>query len=470
MSTTGDSGRYPSRRMARLAEQSTTVPEDTIRTMPDQEEFAATTGQLGAQPVGPPQTPSQQFPSRRRTAQRPSAPGSEPLTDASYLAGVPSSDPAGVPGVPTPTNPGTPGSGEFPPATAVPSVVPGLPPRRSVQPPAMAAPRPPSEAVEESTALMNAADFDQPPVQAPVRRSIVQPQAQMPQAETETPLRDFKSVFEPIEGLETTPVTAAKKGGKPPRAKVGFVRGTIGVIGELLITAGTVLLLFVVWQLFITDLIADRDQDAMVNALDNSAGWVKPAKDGDGYVIGTKHTEAPSSEGLAPAEGEKYADLIVPRFGADYRKPIAQGTDKSTVLDVIGLGHYTDPKENSIQPGEVGNYSLAGHRVTYGKPLNKIAELQVNDKIIVETPSRYYVYKVYGSDVVDPPDVWTVAPDPQNPTVAQAKATRRLVTLTSCHPMFSARERFIVWGELEYWTPKSEGIAPDMAANANGGQ
>src|SRR5690606_2719917 len=90
-----------------------------------------------------------------------------------------------------------------------------------------------------------------------------------------------------------------------------------------------------------------------------------------------------------PADGEVFANMLIPRFGADYNVHIAGGTSRARTLDRVGIGLYAQ----SRMPGEVGNLSLAGHRTTWGKPFNRIAELRLNDAIVVETPVGWYTYR-----------------------------------------------------------------------------
>ncbi|MFP5347608.1 MAG: class E sortase, partial [Actinomycetes bacterium] len=158
-----------------------------------------------------------------------------------------------------------------------------------------------------------------------------------------------------------------------------------------------------------------------------------------------------------PGAGAAFAILHVPRFGADYQRPILQGTS----LDLLarGVGHYP----SSALPGEVGNFALAGHRVTYGRPFHDIAELRQGDQIIVETADAWYVYRMRSNLVVTPNRVDVVDPVPEEP---DAEPTERLLTMTACHPMYSARERFVVHAVLDHWQPKSAGPPAELAASA----
>jgi sortase A len=261
---------------------------------------------------------------------------------------------------------------------------------------------------------------------------------------------------------------------RPGRGHRGAV--AIGVLGELLITLGVLLGLFVVWQLWWTDVVADAEQAQVVEDL----GWAQTARsvadDADeGPTVEADEVEAPVAEPAGPVAGEPrrdpapvppeparattFATLQVPRWGDDYVRPISQGTSRRDVLDVLGIGHYP----GTAMPGAVGNFAVAGHRTTYGKPFHRIAELQVDDALVVQTQETWYVYKVTASSIVRPQDVEVIAPVPGDPA---ASPTQPMMTLTTCHPMYSARERFVVHAALDYWLPVAEGTPAELTAPA----
>ena len=156
-----------------------------------------------------------------------------------------------------------------------------------------------------------------------------------------------------------------------------------------------------------------------------------------------------------------FAVLRVPRWGSDYLRPISQGTSKAEVLDVLGIGHY----EGSAMPGALGNFAVAGHRVTYGKPFNRIEELAVDDPLVVQTPDTWYVYRVTNAEVVSPTQTEVLAPVPGQPGAAPTEA---MMTLTTCHPMYSARERYVVHAVLDYWMPVDAGIPAELTPTRGG--
>ena len=170
------------------------------------------------------------------------------------------------------------------------------------------------------------------------------------------------------------------------RGAARYLRGAVGVAGELLVTLGVVLGLFVGWQLVWTDVVADGEQSAVVSRL--AAEFSEP-------------------EGADPADlGEAVAIVRIPRFGRDYARPLYEGTDRATLQR--GIGHYP----GTPGPGEIGNFAIAGHRTTYGKPFNRIAELRDSDLVIVETREAYFAYQVFDRAVVLPTQTEVVLPVP----------------------------------------------------------
>lgn len=249
-----------------------------------------------------------------------------------------------------------------------------------------------------------------------------------------------------------------------PRPRGPVLATVVGVVGELLITVGVLLGLFVVWQLWWTDVVGEREQAELVRDL----GWVAPADPDPTPDATPEPTEPPDPRRYdaapvitEPAVTTTFAVLRVPRWGSDYLRPISQGTSKAEVLDVLGIGHY----EGSAMPGGIGNFAVAGHRVTYGKPFNRIEELAVDDPLVVQTPDTWYVYRVTGTEVVSPAQVEVLAPVPGQPGVG---ATEAVMTLTTCHPMYSARERYVVHAALDYWMPVADGVPAELGPTPGG--
>lgn len=237
-------------------------------------------------------------------------------------------------------------------------------------------------------------------------------------------------------------VTEAPRRAAHARRKPSLGLRAVGVLGELLITAGVIVALFVVWQVFWTDVTGGRAASAHIETFTETLPE-SPEQPG------TPQTGEPPTEPV-PAAGDTFATMFVPQWGSGWEFPIAEGVGRPDVLDAGYVGHYPDTQ----LPGEVGNFALAGHRQSYAKPFFGVDSLEVGDSIIVQTAQAWYVYKVTESYVVLPSRVEVLAPDPGNPG---AEAVERTITLTTCHPLWSTRERWIIHGELDHWVDRSEG-------------
>jgi sortase A len=214
----------------------------------------------------------------------------------------------------------------------------------------------------------------------------------------------------------------------------------IRAFGELLITLGLVLLLFCVYQLFYTNVGANRAMNKEKDALQKQ--WQLPAA-----------AAAPGKKAKKPVykPGEGFAIVYIPRLGKNYAKPILEGVALKDLAR--GIGHY--PK--SAMPGQVGNFSLAGHRATHGEPFANLPKVRPGDPVIVETADTWYVYQVDREKITVPTDVGVVLEVPEKPGV---RATKPLITLTTCHPRWASYERYIVFGHLKYKLKKTEGKTP----------
>ncbi len=211
------------------------------------------------------------------------------------------------------------------------------------------------------------------------------------------------------------------------------LRNLTGLLGELLITAGAFLLLFVGWQLWWTDVVSDADANQAVARLEQSRdAWVQPDK---------------------VKLGEAFAIIRIPRFGAHYARPVYEGTTREVLQR--GIGHYV----GTSLPGEIGNFAMAGHRTTYGKPFNRIAQLKDGDVVLVETKDSFVVYRVSEHLIVPPSQISVLLPVPDRP---DATAKKAVLTMTSCHPEYSARERFVVHAVLEATYRHDQGVPAEV--------
>ncbi|TVT60558.1 class E sortase [Amycolatopsis rhizosphaerae] len=258
----------------------------------------------------------------------------------------------------------------------------------------------------------------------------------------------------------------------PPKSSPGRGRKTVRTLGELLITAGLVILLFVVYELYVTDVFSAEKQANAASTLEGD--WAKGRE---------LHPEL--------IDGQAFAKIYIPTFGADYHFTIQQGTDEKSLE--VGPGHY----KGTALPGEPGNFAVAGHRVGKGAPFNDLDLLSSCDAIVIETQTDFFVYRVLphadeiagwatgkgrdpkcrrvstlrtnaqdggpygqtvGREVVTPDQVTVIAPVPHRaPDLLPPAQQVALLTLTTCHPQFSDRQRLIVHAVLTNQYPKGNG-------------
>ena len=241
------------------------------------------------------------------------------------------------------------------------------------------------------------------------------------------------------------------------------VRGVVGVVGELAITAGVLLLLFVVWELGFVAVTTNRAQAATVESLERQFAQATAPTTPSGSPTGTATTpgttQSPTQSPTPALSGDVFAIVRIPRLGAGWAKPVYQGVGADVLAK--GIGHYPDTQ----LPDAVGNAAFAGHRAGHGNPLIDIDTIQPGDAIVVETASAYVVYRAVRSEIVPPTDVSVLAPVPEQPGVAP---TEPWLTLTSCEPKYGSTNRFIVFAKLDRSVPRDQGLPADALAAPGG--
>lgn len=243
-----------------------------------------------------------------------------------------------------------------------------------------------------------------------------------------------------------TPVETSVRPVRPRRRT-----SVIGVLGEILVTVGVLIALFVLWQVWINNEVAGATQSAA--SVDLSEQWAR------------EPVAAPEVEPVVAAEpehDETFANLIVPRFGKDFHRPIGQGVGFDVINDLSqGMGHY----EQSQMPGEVGNFALASHRSAYGGAFHTVNELELGDAIYVETKDGWYKYLYRNTEYVAPSGIGVIEAVPQE---SDATPTERYITLTTCNPLYSSAERIISYGVFDSWYPRADGPPAEIADIAGG--
>jgi len=136
------------------------------------------------------------------------------------------------------------------------------------------------------------------------------------------------------------------------------------------------------------------------------------------------------SAGHTP-EGDALTRIVIPTIKVD--TVVVEGTGASALR--AGAGHYP----NTPLPGEEGNVAIAGHRTTYGKPFANLDRLSPGDEVVLETPIGRHVYRVAKAPFVVPNTDFTVI----------SQTPGHTLTLTTCHPKGSARQRLVVKADME---------------------
>jgi sortase A len=205
------------------------------------------------------------------------------------------------------------------------------------------------------------------------------------------------------------------------------MRRVIGAIGRVLITAGVLILLFVAYQLWGTNIFEARAQNQLRDDFKQDlADTPTPPSTSDRPATPTTTVPVP-----VPPDGEPVGIIRIPKIGVD--KVVVEGT---TVADLRkGPGHYS----GTPLPGQQGNAAIAGHRTTYGAPFADLDQLSRGDLISVQTVGGTFEYEVT--------DVFVVSPSAVLDPPADEDAA--ILTLTTCNPKYSASERLVVKAEYD---------------------
>lgn len=225
------------------------------------------------------------------------------------------------------------------------------------------------------------------------------------------------------------------------------MRVVVRTVSELCITLGTVIVLFVVYVLFWTGVKADHVMDDQIDQLEEqwARGSVKPT--GSPGAPGAAATSPP--EPVAYRSGKPFAIMYIPRLGFTWNKPVLEGTATGTLKK--GLGHYA----HTARLGQQGNFSVAGHRRTYGDPFKDFPRLRAGDAVVLTDGTTWFTYRIdKGPYKTVPSDIEVIDPVPRKSGYTRAG---RYLTLTTCDPEWGHSHRLIVWAHLDATQPVEAG-------------
>jgi sortase A len=229
------------------------------------------------------------------------------------------------------------------------------------------------------------------------------------------------------------------------------VAKTIGAIGRMMVRSGVLLLLFVAYQLWGTGVFTARAQNdlgrdfraQLEQAGRPAAEPAGPGANGANGANGATPTTAPpvtAPEDLPiPEPGEPIGRIVIPDIGSDFY--IVEGVDLRWLQD--GPGHFPE----TPLPGQPGNAAIAGHRVTWQAPFNRIDELQPGAPITVETLQGTFNYEVLPQQGDGEPPRGHYIINPYQREILDDKGDNR-ITLMACHPKHSAAQRIVVEARL----------------------
>ncbi|MGI5376754.1 class E sortase [Streptomyces sp. CA-251387] len=228
------------------------------------------------------------------------------------------------------------------------------------------------------------------------------------------------------------------------------MRVVVRTVSELCITVGTVIVLFVVYVLVWTGVKAGSVMDDQIDRLQErwAQGAVGPTAPGSPVSPEGSSPTSPPKPAPYTAD-EPFAIMYIPRLGFTWNKPVLEGTATKTLKK--GLGHYA----NTAQLGQKGNFSVAGHRRTYGDPFKDFPRLRPGDAVVLTDGTTWFTYRIdKGPYKTLPADIEVIDPVPRNSGYTREG---RYLTLTTCDPEWGHSHRLIVWAHLDSTQPVEAG-------------
>lgn len=219
------------------------------------------------------------------------------------------------------------------------------------------------------------------------------------------------------------------------------MRLVVRTFSELCITVGTLIVLFVAYLLFWTGIKADSATHSQIDRLQDE--WSQ------GPVAAPAPEQAASPAPRTYEDGKPFAVMYIPRFGGSWDWPVLEGTGTGTLKK--GLGHYA----STAALGESGNFSVAGHRRTYGDPFKDFPELRAGDAVVLTDGTTWFTYRIEKEPYrTVPSDVGVIDPVPRK---SGFDGTGRYLTLTTCDPEWGSSHRLIAWAHLDAVQPVTDG-------------
>jgi sortase A len=214
-----------------------------------------------------------------------------------------------------------------------------------------------------------------------------------------------------------------------------LLRGT----GWTFIGMGSFVLYFLVYQLVGTNAVTSRGQDDLRNELQRE--WTAPA------AATPRKADPKKAVPKRVAAGKALAVIDIPKIDLN-DKVVVEGVGRDELRK--GPGHVP----STVLPGQPGTFGVSGHRTTYGAPFYRLNELAKGDTITVVTREAIYTYSVTRTAIVRPTDTQVL-----DNVIGADDKPKATITLTTCHPRYSARQRLIVFGDLRFTSANTGKVA-----------
>jgi sortase A len=285
----------------------------------------------------------------------------------------------------------------------------------------------------------------------------------------------------------TETITEAPAAQPEPAAQESLATRLMRGIGWTFIWVGLLALGFVLHQIYVTTWLAQQEQGELneerLDYFEAVAPDIRPViVDADGLPIADAETGEPIVRELVPSRpgaGVQQPDPFDPASSPPtvapsrdhgepviYPEPTAPKGSAFAVIRIPTIDRLVDGW-NVVEgvtlrqlrkgaghmpwtpyPGQIGNAVISGHRTTWGAPFHELDKLEEGDRIEVETVVGVHVYEVRQVRIVRPSALWVTAKDGPARAGIEGGGSGAWLTLTTCHPIRSARQRLIVFAEL----------------------
>lgn len=196
-----------------------------------------------------------------------------------------------------------------------------------------------------------------------------------------------------------------------------------GLFAEIFFTAGAVVALFILYQLWFTTAVAKVEQVQIASAIARELPTARESQ------------QAEVAQVIEIGEISGIGLLYIPALRDQvWGLPIISGTSERALAQ--GVGHYSKTE----MPGEIGNFAIAGHRATYGEPFAYFERLREGDQVFIETSVGWFSYELVRDQKIQETEVWVLDDDPIG------LGEQRLLTLTTCDPRWNSTRRWAWWG------------------------